>query len=88
MKVIFKFDKEEHIYHIDDEELQEEKEDCEMDNDEFDNYIRPLSINTCNIDSLNGNHYLFGWFESYCQSDRMPYSWWELDENSLLEFVR
>ena len=87
MKVIFKFDKEEHIYHIDDEELREMKEDYEMNNDEFNNFIRPLFISTYNIDNY-GDHYLFGWFESYCQSDSIPHSWWESDGSGSLGFVR
>ena len=86
MKVIFKFDKEEHIYHIDDE-LQEIKEDYEMNDDEFNNFTRSLFINAGSIDSYN-DHYLFGWFESYCQSDRIPHSWWESDDDGILGFVR
>ena len=87
MKVIFKFDKEEHIYHIDDEELQEMKKDCEMNYDEFNNFTRPLFISTYNIDNYE-DHYLFGWFESYCQSNNIPYNWWESDGSGSLVFMR
>jgi len=88
MKVRFKFDKEEHIYHIDDKELQEIKEDYKINNNEFKKYIKPLSTKIYDIDTYK-NHYLYGWWESYCQSDSIPHNWWETnDNNGLLEFVR
>ena len=87
MKVIFKFDKEEHIYHIDDEELQEIKRDYKMNDDEFNNYTKSLYVSTKYIDKYK-HHYLMGWFESYCQSDSMPHNWWESNHGGSLEFVR
>ena len=87
MKVIFKFDKEEHIYHIDDEELLEMKEDYEMNDDEFNKYIEPLFTDTVNIDNYE-DHYLFGWWESYCQGNNISYSWWESKNSGSLKFVR
>ena len=38
----------------------------------FAHYVRPLQIDAQELDSINGNHFLYGWMESLVQSDSCP----------------
>jgi hypothetical protein len=46
----------------------------------FEGYMRPLKVDEAGLEALNHGrppHFLFGFIESFYQSDEMPQSWWE-----------
>lgn len=60
------------------------------DLDEYEGYegeeLRPLnSFDISNINQYNGNHFIFGWWECFTQSDEIPY--WMRENELVLEFT-
>lgn len=47
----------------------------------FDYYHRPITCNFDSIEKYNGNHFIFGWHESFIQSDDV--SGWMYDAKKL-----
>lgn len=56
----------------------------DVDDAGFQHYIRPVSVT--DVRSLNGNHTMYGWFESLSQSDHAPQFLWE-DGEKLFECI-
>jgi hypothetical protein len=66
---------------IEEDALREYFEGCQ--NVEWDQYIRPLDISAeKEFDSLNGNHFLFGFIECFSQSDSGASIIFGLDEKT------
>ena len=56
----------------------------------FENYVRPIKCDVTDLHKYNksdiNNHFIFGWFESFTQSDNVP-QWMLEAENLVIEVV-
>ena len=62
------------------EELTTNGANPRMNGVSFEEYMQPVKVDEQGLEAINHQphgHFLFGFIESFFQSDEMPPSWWE-----------